>query len=268
MNNPLDMIEALLKEEEEAGPPAQGRADVEEHRERRARITELLEPLTKAVNVANTRFRVLPQLPNIEHVVWAERMLAFPHLALLVIDSTGVQDDSDVIRVVVADGTGALLLDRIVAPGRQRGRANTTYTGITREQVNAAPTLADIWPDLQNVLAGRVTIAYGYDFAMRRLHENARHYHLDRLPLTGDCIMEHAKSYYGSSNSLKLADVCYRVGYQLPQPATAPDRVAAQIAFLQAMSKGVMNVHYVPPKIVEEDGADGEYDDGLDEHPF
>lgn len=263
MENPLDIIESLLKQEEEAGP-AQGFQDLENQRARRAAITELLTPLTKAVNLANTRFRVLPQLPNLEHVVWAERMLQFPHLALLVIDSTGVQDDSDVIRVVVADGTGALLLDRIVAPGRQRGRANTAYTGITREQVVAAPTLADIWPNLQNVLAGRVTLAYGYDFAMRRLHENARHYRLERLAITGDCIMEHAKSYYGSSNSLKLADVCYRVGHQLPQPATAPDRVVAQIAFLQAMSKGIVNVHYVPPKIVDEDGG---YDEELD-HPF
>jgi hypothetical protein len=266
--NDLEKIEALLKEEEEAGPPAHGRADVEEHRERRARITELLEPLTKAVNLLNTRMRILPQLPNLEHVVWAERMLAFPHLALLVIDSTGVQDDSDVIRVVVADNTGALLLDRIVAPGRQRGRANTAYTGITREQVLAAPTLPDIWPDLQNVLAGRVTLAYGYDFALRRLHENARYYHLERLAMTGDCIMERAKSYYGSNSPLKLTDVCYRVGHQLPQPATAPDRVAAQLAFLRAMSQGIVNVHYVPPKIVEEGEIPDDDGEGLDEHPF
>ena len=263
--NDFDMIEALLKEEEEAGPPAHGLTDVEEHRERRAKIAELLAPLTKTVNVLNTRLRVLPQLPNLELVVWAERMLAFPHLALLVIDSTGVQDDSDVIRVVVADGTGTILLDRIVAPGRQVGRANTPYTGLTREQVLSAPRLSDIWPDLQSALSGRVTLAYGYDFAVKRLQENARHYRLERLAMTGDCIMERAKSYYGSTTPLKLAEVCYRIGHHLPQPATAPDRVAAQIAFLQAMSKGIMNVHYVPPKIIDEDIG---YEEEIDDHTF
>jgi hypothetical protein len=263
----LDLIETLLQQEEETGL-AHGRVDLEGHRYRRAAITELLVPLTKTINMLNSRFRTLPKLPNLDYVIWAERMLAFPHLAFLVLDTTGTQQDADIIRIVVADGEGATLFDRVIAPQRQPGRANTQYTGITLLQIHEAPRLADVWNELAETLAGRVVLAYGYDFAVNRLRENAAHYDLAPIAITGECLMIRAKDYFESSTSLKLQNVCYRIGHELAQPATALDRVAGQLAFLQAMSQAVLDIHYVPPKPVtvsiDEDGSE----DDLEEHPF
>lgn len=257
----LDVLEALVKLEEEAGP-ARGRADLEERLARRASIREVLDPLMKRVQLLGTRARILHPLPSrLDEVEWAERMLQAP-LAVLVIDTTGTKSDADVIRLVVADSAGQILFDQIVRPGRQIGQANTPYTGITPEQVLAASALSDLWDDFQSQLAGRTVLAYGLNFALGRLNENARYYGLPQLQIRGECLLERGKAYYASSSPLKLQDACQKVGHVLPNPATALDRVAGQLAFLRAMSQGIMNVHYTPPRIVESSDDFDPFDDG------
>lgn len=257
----LDALEALVKLEEEAGP-ARGRADLEERLVRRASIREILDPLMKRVQLLGTRVRILHPLPSrLDEVEWAERMLQVP-LAVLVIDTTGTKSDADVIRLVVADSAGKVFFDQVVRPGRQIGQANTLYTGITSEQVLAASTLSDLWDDFRSRLAGRTVLAYGLNFALGRLSENARHYGLPQLQIRGECLLERGKAYYTSSSPLKLQDACQKIGHALPNPATAPDRVVGQLAFLRAMSQGIMNVHYTPPQIAEPDEGYDPFIDG------
>lgn len=252
MDMDLDALESLVKLEEEAGP-VRGRADLEVRLARRVSVREVLVPLKKRVQLLETRTRVLYPLPSrLDEVEWAERMLAAP-LAILVLETTGTRNDSDVIRLVVADAAGGTLFDQIVRPGRQVGQANTAYTGISPEQVLVAPVLSDIWEHFRAQLASRTVLAYGLNFVLNRLNENARYYGLPLLQVRGECLLERGKLYYSSDSPLRLQEVCRKIGHTLPNPATALDRVPGQLAFLRAMSQGIMDVHYKPPRIVELD---------------
>ncbi|GHO91517.1 hypothetical protein KSF_015650 [Reticulibacter mediterranei] len=257
-------VETHLQQEEQAGP-VMTRAEVAQRHATRAALGEELNALHKAVNALSSRYYHLVKLPDPRHVEWAHALLQFSNLVFFVIDSTGLHDESDIIRVHLSDAAGAPVFDRLLQPQRQRGHANTFYTGITDAQIRNAPTLADIWGELQAALVGRYVLAYNWEFLAERLRENAQYYHLSPLYPVGECLMNRASSYYNTAIALKLADVCRRIEHPLPQPATAQDRVAGQLAFLQAMAQGMTDVRTTQSPSRAEDDDLGELDD---EHPF
>jgi len=177
---------------------------------------------------------------------WAQALLDFPNLTFAAIDTTGLEDDADIIRIALMDGQGTLLSDRLIQPLRQPGQANTAYTGITNEQFLNALPLADVWNELREAFRGRYILAYGLLFLTQRLRENANAYRLPPLTLIGSCLMDRARFSYQAPTSLRLTEVCRRIGHALPQPATALDRLAAQRALLIAMSQGRSDVTQIP----------------------
>ncbi len=257
-------VEMHLQQEEQAGP-VMTRAELAQRHATRAALHAELNALHQSVNAFSSRYHHLTKLPELRHVEWANALLQFPNLVFFVIDSTGVHDESDITRVYLTDATGAPVFDRLIRPQRQRGHANTFYTGIADVQLHNAPVLADIWSELQSALAGRYVLAYNWEFLAERLQENAGHYHLAPLYPVGECLMNRASNYYSTATALKLAEVCRRIGHHLPQPATAPDRASGQLAFLQAMAQGITTVRAIQPPSSAEDDDLGELDD---EHPF
>lgn len=211
---------------------------------RQARRTEIgneIANLSREITTLNNRFRMLPELPPVHLIDWARAVTSLPNLAFLVLDTTGVDDDSDIIRVYAADWTGQKLFDCLVKPGRYY-HANTFYTGITQEQIDAAPTLTEVWTFVQAALTGRYVLSYNLQFVRSRLTENATHYGLPGFALIGECLQEKARSYWGEYYPPKLVKLCQRIGHTLPTPATAPDRVAGQLALLKAMAAGITDV--------------------------
>jgi DNA polymerase III alpha subunit (gram-positive type) len=260
----FSIVEKHLQQEEQAGP-AMTRAELVHRHAARTTLGEELNALHAAVNALYSRYHRLAKLPNLLHVEWANALLHFPNLVFFVIDSTGVRAESDIIRVHLSDMAGNPVFDHIIRPQRQPGQANTQYTGIAHAHISTAPVLADIWDDLQAALMGRYILAYNWEFLMERLRENAGYYQLAPLYPVGECLMNRASNYYGTAMALKLADVCSRIGHILPHPATALDRAAGQLAFLQAMAEGITTVH------VTQSLSDATEDDGLDDldaHPF
>lgn len=134
------------------------------------------------------------------------------------------------------DGQGTVLCDRLIHPQRHRGQANTLYTGIPLENLLTAPHLAGIWDEIQTAFRGRYILAYGLRFLAQHLRENASFCGLPPFMLIGSCLMDCATSYYQTPTSLRLTEVCRRIGHPFPQPATALDRLFAQRALVIAMS--------------------------------
>ena len=85
-------------------------------------------------------------------------------------------------------------------------------------------------------------LAYNLNFVANRLRENAEHSQLPGITLIGEDLQTKARDYWGSYYQPKLTTICQRIGHQLPQPPTAPDRVAGQLALLKAMSQGITDV--------------------------
>jgi hypothetical protein len=263
----VNLIETLLQEEEQSGPVLQ-RVDLEGHRYRRAALDVQLSALHEQVQVLYSRYHKLPRLADTQHLDWAEALSKFPNLAIAVLDTTGVNDDSDIIRVMIGDLQGEIRHDWLIRPVRQPGYANTTYTGIDRATLAESAPLTEIWAQMADALAGQYVLAYNLDFLRNRLRENAIHYNLEPVTIIGECLMERAKLYYNHHQSLKLTDVCAKIGRTLPRPATAKDRILGQIAFLNAIREGVLDVNYRPPVRKSREEELNEIAEIEDEHPF
>ena len=131
LNEIYGHIEDLLEIELQTAVATQS---IQTRQARREEISEGIHTLTSQVTTLVNRLRALPDLPPVHLVEWAKAVLQLPNLTFLVLDTTGVDDDSDIIRVYVVNREGKTVLDQLVMPERQH-TANTPYTGISEEKL-------------------------------------------------------------------------------------------------------------------------------------
>ncbi len=256
----------LLQEEAATGPVS--RESIKERAARRKEIKTALMECSNAVQRLMTRQRHLPELPDTELMDWARAVLAMPNLRILVIDTTGVDEQSDIIRLTLVDRHGNATFDHYVYPSRHQfpAAANTLYTGIESQTLIAESLPLDsLWHNFSEAVQGHYILSYNMEFIDRRLDENAKHHGLELLLLIGDDLQEKARRFFEPVRyyPLKLAVCCARIGYTLSTPPSALERAQAQLAILHAMSEGVTSVK--PAKTIEEAESEG---DDLGEGPF
>ncbi len=229
--------------QEEAATGSMNREIIKEHQARRQEIETALMECSHAVQRLMTRQRHLPELPDQEIMDWAQAVLAMPNLRILVIDTTGVDGQSDIIRLLVMDRHGAVTFDHLVYPSRHRfpTAANTPYTGIDSQTLIAESLHLDtIWHNFSEAVTGHYVLAYNLEFIVGRLEENAKQHDLEPLFLIGDDLQEKARRFFEPIRyyPLKLSVCCERIGYHLPTPASASERALGQLAVLRAMAEG------------------------------
>ena len=249
MLNPHDFtityteLTSRLAAEEGAGSP-KGVANLEARLRQRATLETSLQTLEDALSQIRRRMDHLPRLPRMEHLRWAQAVLAFPNLAFLEVDTDGLHSDADILRVVLVDRGGTPLYAQLFKPRRPLTRQITHLTAIHQEIVEDAPQLADAWEHITSAFAGRYVLSYNLEFDQTKLHENAERYSLSPLTMIGACLMQQAQAYAGSYSYPKLATLCANIGFPLPDHPnqTAFDRVQGQIHLLEAMAQGIVAV--------------------------
>jgi DNA polymerase III epsilon subunit-like protein len=246
MLNPHDFrttyaeLTTLLAVEEGAGSP-KGVADLEARLRQRATLETSLQLLEDALSQVRRRMDHLPRLPRMEHLRWAQAVLAFPNLAFLEVDTDGLHRDADILRIVLVDRSGTPLYAQLFKPRRPLIHQTTHLTAIHQEMVEDAPLLADAWEQIASAFTGRYVLSYNLEFDQTKLHENAERYSLSPLTVIGACLMQQAQAYAGSYAYPKLATLCTNIGFPLPEHPhqTAFDRVRGQIHLLEAMAQGI-----------------------------
>lgn len=193
---------------------------------------------------------------------WAKAVMLLSNLIFVVLDTTSLKKDADIIRILIVNLAGQPLYHQIVRPKRHPKEPNTTYTSITQEQIDQAQTLEEQWPTIAGVLAGKYSLAYGHDFIQERLDDGAQAYGLEPLYLVGDCLLHVMCQYSHRPNGINLASALNYVGFpRLIEGANG--RAAAQIALLKAISDRHPKRQapaFTPVTV---------YDDpDLDDHPF
>jgi len=232
-----------LATEEGAGSP-KGVADLEARLRQRATLETSLQLLEDALSQVRRRMDHLPRLPRMDHLRWAQTVLAFPNLAFLEVDTDGLHSDADILRIVLVDRSGTPLYAQLFKPRRPLTRQITHLTAIHQEMVEDAPQLADAWEHIASAFAGRYILSYNLEFDQTKLHENAERYSLAPLTIIGACLMQQAQAYAGGYSYPKLATLCANIGFPLPDHPhqTGFDRVQGQIHLLEAMAQGITAV--------------------------
>jgi hypothetical protein len=191
---------------------------------------------------------------------WAKAVMQLVNLVFLVLDTTGVKRDSDILRILIVDLAGKELYHQLVRPLRHTGEPNTAYTGILQADLDQAQSLSEQWAAFEEIIRGKFVLSYGLDFVQERLTENAQANHLPPIYLVGDCLYELASHYTHRSQGVKLSAALSYVGHPMLIPANAMGRAQAQIALIKAIGDGQPRPVRTVPKI--------EVYNDLDDHPF
>lgn len=195
---------------------------------------------------------------------WAQALLQFENLRFVVIDTTGVKRDSDILRLLILDKHGFIKENFLTVPLRHPKELNTAYTHITLAEMEDAPIFSEVWPDIRSALTGKYVLAYGFDFLQERLDDNAHHYGLQSIHLIGDCLMQTAVQYFRSTNyGMKLVDACKCIGHKLPDRPTAEQRARGQLVLLKAMAEGRTEPPAPTPPIDENEDQLSDLDDAI-----
>jgi DNA polymerase III epsilon subunit-like protein len=237
MENMVATITGLIEMEQRLGP-VNGLDDFKERKIRRAVIKQHLSHLEAELREIRDRVRRLPTLPPLALIRWAQAVQALPNLVFLELDTTGLSADVEIIRMVILDAQGDILLESYVKPTKPISAEITRVTGITSQDIEQAPTIVCVWDRLGEALRGKYVLSYNLDFDKGKLQDAAKRNDLEVPLIIGEDLMERAMQYYQVSSYPKLEMLCRSIGHPLPEQPhqTAFDRALGQIALLKAMA--------------------------------
>ena len=255
----VQLIEDLLKAEEIA-EPVHNLTELANRRARRSALEQALANLEASLAHLRDRWRNLAPLPDEESIRWAQAVLQLPNLAFLELDTNGLSDDADIIRVVLRASDGSMLYAQTIQPRRPISEKITALTAVGPEEVEHAPAFAQIWPDLCTALQGRYMLSYNLPFDLDKLRQNAERCGVEPVALIGECLMQRSQQYFRQYSYPKLADLCRHIGFPLPDhpQQNAWDRARGQIHLVEAMSQGITTGRGEPERRDVDDGDEDE----------
>jgi DNA polymerase III alpha subunit (gram-positive type) len=255
----VQLIEDFLRAEERA-EPVQNLTYLASRRARRFALEQALADLEASVARLRTRWRSLAPLPDEESIRWAQAVRQLPNLAFLELDTDGLSDDADLIRVVLQASDGSTLYAQTIQPPRPISEKITALTAVRPEEVEHAPTFAQTWPDLCAALQGRYILSYNLPFDRDKLRQNAERFGVEPVALIGECLMQRSQHYFHLYSYPKLAELCRRIGFPLPDHPlqSAWDRARGQIHLVEAMSQGITAGRGEPKRLDVDDGEEDE----------
>ena len=141
----------------------------------------------------------------------AVNMLARP-LAIFDTETTGVGPEAEIVEIAIVDNAGKVLLDSLVKPTSPIPAEVTAIHGITDADVAGAPTILELWPQIEAAFDGRTLTSYNLAFDLRMIQQSLRHAGINhlysrRVVFTGNlrdelhlCIMDMYAPLYGAWN--------------------------------------------------------------------
>ncbi len=136
--------------------------------------------------------------------------LADTQYVVLDCETTGISPKkADIIELAIVDALGETLFESLLMPHDSitiEERASGV-NGITSEMLEDAPTLADTWPELREILTSAHLVTYNASFDVPFIRASARRWRLSVPALTATCLMKLSTAYFGCDTWLSLAEV-------------------------------------------------------------
>lgn len=87
-------------------------------------------------------------------------------------ETTGLEKSAEIIEICIIDHDGQTLLDTLVKPRRPIPPVATLLHGITDEMVSSARSWLHIWPQVDDILRGRLVGIYNAEFDLRMMQQS------------------------------------------------------------------------------------------------
>jgi DNA polymerase III epsilon subunit-like protein len=161
-------------------------------------------------------------------------------------ETTGMDPVDQVIEICVLDFDGAVLVESLVRPTRPISPGARRVHGIGDSIVRGAPSWAELWPRVCEVLSGRQVAIYNADFDLRLMRQSHRAHGLEWRPadVQSVCVMELYARYNGlwdarrrSFRWVSLEDAGQQCGIRLPNAHRAKADAMLARAILEYMAR-------------------------------
>ena len=104
-------------------------------------------------------------------------------------ETTGLDDDAEVVELAVIDCAGTVLLDTLVRPSGPVPAEAAAIHGITDAMLADAPTWSEIHARFCDLVEGRQVVIYSREFDVRVINQTARRYGL-QAPQGFDLVLD------------------------------------------------------------------------------
>jgi DNA polymerase III subunit epsilon len=153
-------------------------------------------------------------------------------------ETTGLNDQAEIVEISILDDDGSVLLDSLVRPRRSIPLDAIRIHGIRNEMVKGAPGWAQLWPEVEAILQGRPVGIYNADFDLRMLKQSHRWSGLLWRPpeMQPFCIMRLYADFRGMSRFQSLEDAGRQLGIPLPNSHRALADTQLARAVLHSMA--------------------------------
>lgn len=178
--------------------------------------------------------------------VWARWMLAHDKLAVLDTETTGLDNEAEVVSVAAIARDGRVLLDTRVRPVYPVPLESRQVHGIHNADLVNAPTFADVYPQLRYIFGAFHVAVYNAAFDERVIRHCCELAGLP--PLYGppwNCVMSGFAAYWGDWSEYhqsftwkRLEHAAYHAGYKPIKAHDALDDCRATLAVLEYMAEG------------------------------
>lgn len=152
-------------------------------------------------------------------------IVARGHWLSLDTETTGIDEDAEVIEVALVSPTGEVLFESLVRPlGPVREEARAVH-GITDAELAAAPTWPEVYVQLVPLMAGRELVAWNAAFDQRVMQRSSTLHGLTLPDLTWHCAMSWGAQIWGEYSEyhdnfrwVSLDEACWSEGVRLDTP--------------------------------------------------
>ncbi len=177
-------------------------------------------------------------------IEWAKNILESPSLVILDTETTGLNSTDEIVSIGVIDGQGTVLLDRLIKPLKVIPLAATNIHGISNIDVDDAPRLPEIYPEIVRVLNGKVVVGYNIDYDLGMLRANCKRHKLPPIrPMVDYCAMKKYAQFKGARNDMtgeykwfRLSVACAQLGIPTPRTHGAVDDCRLTLALMRGMA--------------------------------
>ena len=197
----------------------------------------------------------------------AKEILGLDNLVILDTETTGLDGFGEVVQIAVIDRDGSVICDTFIRPTVPIPSEATAIHGIEDLHVQEAPTMADLYPSLRNVLGNAHVAIYNADFDLRLINQSlwvhglpevyrqpiGPRYQQGDLVIDSTCIMHLYSSYAGEWHDYfqsftwqSLANAIHQCGLSFegtPHTALADARATLSILRYMATNLQTYQIH-------------------------
>jgi DNA polymerase III subunit epsilon len=124
---------------------------------------------------------------------------------VLDLETTGLGPEAEPVEVAVVGPRGDRLVDTLVRPGCMVEAEAARVHGLDEDALAGAPGFAELYPELERVLRGRVVVAYVAGFDRAIVERACRSRGLPPLAVQWDCAYARYAAWRGFPASLSTA---------------------------------------------------------------